>query len=101
MKITMPAMSTATALVALLLAAVWFSYAADLAMDKSGVGDLEAWRLYSSRAGLCYFAFAAIWLVSLAASFALPQPSRGQLRFICAAVMVVLPFGLFSWIFLS
>ena len=101
MKITMPVMATATALAVSLLAAVWFSHAADLAMDKSGVGDLEKWQLYSSRSGFCYFAFAAFWLVSLVSRFALPQPSRSQLRLICAVAIVLLPFGLLSWIFLT
>jgi len=101
MKISMPAISTAIALAVSLLAAVWFGHAADLAMDKSGVGDLEKWQLYSSRADFCYFAFVAFWIVSLVSSFALPQPCRSQLRLICAVAILLLPFGLFSWIFLA
>lgn len=100
MKLTMSAVSVATALSVALLAAVWFSHAADLAMDKSGVGDLDTWQRQSSRAGLCYALFSVIWLVSLASSFALPQPARGQLRLVCVASVVLLPFGLFSWMFL-
>lgn len=100
MKLTTPAAAVATALSVALLAAVWFSHAADLAMDKSGVGDLGTWRTESSRAELCYAVFAVIWLVSLASSFALAQPARVQLRLVCIASAVLLPVGLFSWMFL-
>jgi hypothetical protein len=99
-KPTLPAVFVAAVLSAMLLAAVWFSHAADFAMDKSGVGDMDVWSLQSSRAAVCYAMFAAVWFLSLVSSFALPQPGRGQLRLVCVGALILLPFGLFSWAFL-
>lgn len=65
-------MSTKHTLIALLLAQLLFvglflgfSYLADQAMDKTGMGDLQAWLRFNNFAGIAFYSAIALWLSAL------------------------------------
>ncbi|MCO5787254.1 hypothetical protein DHB74_12885 [Pseudomonas sp. G11-1] len=59
-------------LVQLLLIAGFLGLAwqADQVMDKSGIGDVEAWRRFSAFAGIAFYGFAFLWLATIILSLA-------------------------------
>jgi len=59
-------------LVQLLLVAGFLGLAwqADQVMDKSGVGDVEAWNRFNAFAGIAFYGVAFVWLATIILSLA-------------------------------
>ena len=47
---------------------LWFAHAADDAMDKSGLGNLNSWSALNARASISFWVLVAIWLCVLCAT---------------------------------
>ena len=92
MKAAVPITSAIAVLLAPLSGFLWYAKAADRAMDKSGLGDLESWQMLNARASVCFWVMVAAWLLVLGASFVQPQPLRKHLRAICVGFLCVSPF---------
>lgn len=46
------------------------AWQADQVIDKSGIGDLEAWGRFNTFAGIAFYSFAFVWLATIILSLA-------------------------------
>ena len=56
-----------------------FVRAADAAMDKTGIGDLDVWNKYNARASDALWGLAGAWIAGLGFALAVSNPWRRQL----------------------
>jgi hypothetical protein len=69
---------------------VYFGIQADVAMDKSGAGDLRLFTHYSQLAGGCFWAVVVSWAGSVLSAQLSPTPFRGRALFWLGLVQPVL-----------
>lgn len=74
----------------------YFSHAADVAMDKTGVGDLALFDHYSHLAGAWFWSAAGLWLGSIISTQRAPEPFRGKALFWFGLVQPVLSLAAFG-----
>ena len=74
----------------------YFGHAADVAMDKTGVGDLALFNHYSRLAGGCFWSAAGLWLGSIISAQGAPEPFRGKALFWFGLVQPVLSLAVFG-----
>lgn len=65
MKLLKSTQISSVALALPFLLFIWFTYAADRAMDKSGVGDVDAFQRYTGLAGFSFWLDIAVFIVLL------------------------------------
>lgn len=71
------------------MAFAWFGNRADLALPKSGGGDVAAFEHYSRLAGLSFWTVVLAWILTvLSAQFA-PKPFRGRALFVLGLLMPI------------
>lgn len=58
-----------------------FSWQADQVMDKSGIGDIEAWRRFNALSGITFYGVTFVWLATIMLSLIvrLFRTSKAQL----------------------
>ena len=74
---------------------LWFGVMADHAMNKSGIGDLDAWKVLNTRAGSAFWAFVAVWFFLLGFSLFRCSTERLQLFSVCGLAVIASPV---AWI---
>ncbi|RGP55142.1 MULTISPECIES: hypothetical protein [Gammaproteobacteria] len=88
-------------LVQLLLVAGFLGLAwqADQLMDKSGVGDLEAWNRFNNFAGIAFYGVALVWLATIILSLAGRAFGTPQAQLAVGMPPLALVLGwLLSWV---
>ena len=89
MKVYRSTIAGTASLLACLALFLYFGAQADAAMDKTGVGDLEAWRVYSWRSGAAFWAGTVIWAALIAWGLRSKKPERGQLFGVCGLAPLI------------
>ncbi|MEE4250430.1 MAG: hypothetical protein V2I38_07560 [Alcanivoracaceae bacterium] len=58
-----------------------FSWQADQVMDKSGIGDIEAWRRFNALSGIAFYGVTFVWLATIMLSLVIRlfRTSKAQL----------------------
>jgi hypothetical protein len=71
------------------LAFARFGYLSDIAMPKSGGGNLPEFEHYSRLAGISFWAIAASWVLAVTSAQFSPQPFRGRALFVLGVLMPI------------